>query len=81
MALLESILYKVNTLRRNHMSVQELRNGQGHVIGRIRTAPNGFMEITDPRGQVQGRYNPTTNETRDKQGHLVGKGNLLTTLL
>jgi hypothetical protein len=68
-------------IKEKSMAIQEIKNAQGHVIGRIKTNPNDIMEIFNERGNLRGTYNTRTNETRDHQGHLVGKGNLLTTLL
>ena len=37
------------------MSIQELKDNKGVVIGRIVTNPGGIIEIKDPRGQILGR--------------------------
>ena len=59
---------------------QELRDPRGKLLGRIKKV-GGKLEIRDARGRLKGRYDPKTNETRDANGKLIGKGNLLATLL
>ncbi len=63
------------------MADQVLKDKQGHTIGRISTATNGVQTIKDSQGHTKGTYDPKTNRTKDSQGHSVGNGNLLATLL
>ncbi len=63
------------------MADQELRDRLGHLLGKIRERGDGTMELRDRLGHLLGTYNPRMNVTRDRLGKLVGKGNLLTTLL
>ena len=63
------------------MADQELRDGNGKLIGRIKTLSNGKLEIRNPTGRFCGSYDPKSNETRDHTGRLFGKGNLLDALL
>jgi hypothetical protein len=63
------------------MADQELRDKTGRLLGKIKTLHNGKLELRDHTGSLKGTYDPKRNETRDKTGSLVGKGNLLTTLL
>lgn len=63
------------------MADQILKDKQNKTIGRIRTLSDGRLEIRDPQNLAKGTYNPKTNETRDRQNRVVGKGNLLVTLL
>lgn len=63
------------------MADQELRDKTGGLLGKIKTLFDGKLELRDHIGSLKGTYNPKTNETRDKIGSLVGKGNLLATLL
>jgi hypothetical protein len=63
------------------MTVEELKDGDGRVIGRIQQNASGRWELRDAGGRLKGRYDPTTDETRDAAGILVGGGNLLPTLL
>jgi hypothetical protein len=62
------------------MSNQELRDPHGKLLGRIQQN-GGKFEIRDATGKLKGRFDPSANETRDAFGKLVGKGNLLATLL
>lgn len=63
------------------MADQILKDKQNKTIGRIRTLSDGRLEIRDPLNVAKGTYNPKTNETRDRLNRVVGKGNLLVTLL
>jgi hypothetical protein len=38
-------------------------------------------EGRDASGRLKGTYNPKNNETRDRSGKLVGKGNMLAMLI
>ena len=62
------------------MADQVLRDRKGKLLGRIRTV-GSRLEIRDHKGMLKGRYDPKNNQTRDSKGKLVGKGNLLTSLL
>lgn len=63
------------------MPDQVLKDKSNRVLGKIKTLPNGKLELRDHTNSPKGTYNPKTNETRDKSNRVVGKGNLLTTLL
>lgn len=63
------------------MSGQELRDKSGKLLGKINTLSSGKLELRNAAGALKGTYDPKTNETRRSSGGLVGKGNLLTTLL
>lgn len=63
------------------MSKQELRNAQNHLIGTVEKDSQGKQTLRDAKNHIKGFYDPKTNETRDVRNHLVGKGNLLTSLL
>jgi YD repeat-containing protein len=60
---------------------QELRDRNGHLLGRITETSSTRHEIRDANGHLLGYFNPQSNETRDANGHLVGRGNLLASLL
>jgi len=62
------------------MATQELRNRNGHLIGKI-VEEGGKLVIKDPNGHSKGKYDPNTNTTSDTNGHRIGTGNLLVTLL
>ena len=57
-----------------------LRNQNGRLLGLVRDY-NGRTELRDAGGRLLGYYYQKQNQTRDKNGHLVGYGNLLTKLL
>ncbi len=63
------------------MSEQVLKDRNNHILGTIKTLSNGKLEIRDAKNHVKGYYDPKRNETHDDRNHLVGKGNLLATLL
>ena len=63
------------------MERQILRDFYYKVIGYIDTDENGVQWLRDPQYRVLGKYEPTTNLTRDFYGVVIGHGNILTTLL
>lgn len=63
------------------MSRNILKDKHGRVIGEITVKSDGTMELRDRHGRYLGKYDPKRNETKDKLGRLVGKGNLLIMLL
>ena len=62
------------------MSDQELRDATGRLIGKIKPSGSKY-EGRDAIGRLKGTYDPKSNETRDSSGRLVGKGNLLSSLI
>ena len=62
------------------MKEEILKDGQGHTLGKI-VQRGQYWEIQDKYGRTLGKYDPKTNKTLDAQGHTIGQGNLLTTLL
>ncbi len=59
-----------------------LRDQRGTIIGILeRQRLTGKLVARSPRGIVVGVYDPRTNETRDRHGRVVGRGNLLGALL
>ncbi|PJE45746.1 MAG: hypothetical protein CUR34_12990 [Sediminibacterium sp.] len=63
------------------MSTQDLRDRKNMLLGRIFTLGSGKQELRNNINGFKGTYDPNTNETRNSIGTLVGRGNLLTTLL
>ena len=63
------------------MADQQIKDRNGRLLGTIKTLPNGRQEIRDRAGMLKGSYEPRTDETRNRAGIRVGKGNQLTTLL
>ena len=62
------------------MPKQYLRDKRGRILGWLDHV-NDKIYIRDWMGRICGWYEPKTNYTRDRQGRIVGRGNLLTTLL
>lgn len=60
---------------------QDLRDRNNRKLGEIRTDSNGRQTLYNANNKRLGEYNPKTNETRDANNRLVGKGNLLGSLL
>jgi hypothetical protein len=63
------------------MADQELRDKHNKLLGKIKTRSDGKLELRDSHNTLKGTYDPKRDETRDPHNSLVGKGNLLTTLL
>lgn len=62
------------------MKEQQLRDRSGNLIGR-RLEKHGKIEGRDKQGNLRGTYDPKKDETRDRYGKLVGKGDLLAILI
>jgi hypothetical protein len=62
------------------MSDQQIRDAHGKLLGTIKVR-SGKYEIRDAQNCLKGTYDPGRNETHDERNKLIGKGNLLTTLL
>lgn len=60
---------------------QVLRDSNNRTIGKIKTIANGRLEGRDANGRLKGTYDPKANETRDSNGRVVGKGNLLAAVI
>lgn len=63
------------------MADQELRDRSGKLLGKIKELSGGKLEIRNESGTFKGTYDPKSNETRNSSGSLVGKGNMLSSLL
>lgn len=63
------------------MANQELRDRTGKLLGTIKELSSGKYEIRNASGTLKGTYDPKSNETRNASGSLVGKGNMLSSLL
>jgi hypothetical protein len=58
-----------------------LRDANSRIVGKIKTLSNGRLEGRDANSRLKGTYDPKSNETRDSNGHLIGKGNLLAAIV
>lgn len=63
------------------MDKQILRDKHNKRIGVIETDSKGVQTIRDTGNKKLGTYDPKSDKTRDTTNHLIGKGNLLITLL
>lgn len=68
-------------LQEDRMSQEYLRDRLGNKIGKIVTQSDGKLVLYSRLNERLGTYNPRDNITKDRLGRVVGKGNLLTTLL
>jgi len=57
-----------------------LRDRHGQLLGTLHQE-NGYTVIRDKHNNKLGAYNPRTDDTRDANGRLIGRGDLLGTLL
>ena len=58
-----------------------LRDRNQHVLGYIDTELSGHQCLRDSNNHVLGYYEPSRDQTVDRNYHVIGNGNLLTTLL
>jgi hypothetical protein len=63
------------------MAQQTLKDRNNNTIGYILTDAKGRQTIKDKNMVVRGYYDPETNVTKDKNLRVVGRGNLLATLI
>ena len=63
------------------MSRQTLKDRNNHVLGYIDVESSGRQCLRNSNFHVIGYYDPGRNQTLDATFHVVGKGNILTTLL
>jgi hypothetical protein len=64
-----------------HMADQELRDRNNRLLGKIKQLSNGKLEGRDASNRLKGTFDPSSNETRDQNNSLVGKGNMLAILI
>jgi len=62
-------------------SYESVRDRKGSLIGMIFTMADGRKIFRSGKGKLLGIYYPKTNETRDHTGALVGRGNVLSSLI
>lgn len=60
---------------------EEFRDPQGRLIGRIVSRQDGQKEARSASNQLLGRYDPDSNETRQANNTLFGRGNQLPVLI
>lgn len=62
------------------MSQEMLRDGKGLLIGKLKKEP-GVQTLYNAKNLILGTYNEKSNTTYDKTGKLVGRSNVLLSLL
>jgi hypothetical protein len=63
-------------------SVQTIiRDRGGSIIGEIRVRPDRILEARNRMGLVLGSYDPRSDETKDRRGSVLYKGNALSALI
>jgi hypothetical protein len=63
------------------MSIEEIRDGAGNVIGTIETDGAGRQTAKHADGSVRGYYDPDGDFTRDEHENIVAKGNRLRAMI
>jgi len=63
------------------MSTQVLKDRHFKIIGYIETRPDGTQVAKDEHYSIKGYYDPKTNQTKDVHYSIVGRGNLLASLV
>lgn len=59
------------------MPIHNITNAEGKCIGKLETRMDGSAELRDARGLLRAVYDPKSNQTRDKEGYVIGEGNIL----
>ncbi len=59
----------------------ELRDRAGALLGWTSSRPDGVREARDRLGRLLGAYHPRQNETRDRTGRLLYRGDALAALI
>ena len=58
-----------------------LKDSNNRPVGKVKVLPNGKLEGRDANGRLKGTYDPRSNETRDSNGRVVGRGNVLAAVI
>jgi hypothetical protein len=67
--------------RSTQQSKEMIRDRYGRMLGEIRPIGSGRLEARDRYGRLLGRYDPKWNETRDRVGRVLTRGNTLSALV
>ncbi len=59
----------------------ELRDRNGRLLGWTAARPDGVREARDRNGRLLGTYHSRQNETRDRTGQLLYRGDALAALI
>jgi hypothetical protein len=68
-------------MKKEYQMKQRLQDANGRSIGWISNGTNGKLEGRDANGRLKGTYDPKTDQTRDSNGRVVGRGNVLAALI
>ena len=60
---------------------QQLRDSNNRPIGTITGMSGGKLEGRDANGRLKGTYDPKSDQTRDSNGRVVGRGNVLAAVI
>lgn len=60
---------------------QQLRDSNNRPIGTITATTSGRLEGRDANGRLKGTYDPKSDQTRDSNGRVVGRGNVLAAVI
>ena len=63
------------------MTRHTLRDRNSHIIGYLDIESNGRQVLKDRNYHVLGYYYPDRDETQDRNYQVIGRGNILMTLL
>ena len=59
----------------------DLRDRNGKVLGRMMQCQDSIVKMYSRTGSYLGYYDPKDNKTYNRDGSIVGTGNLLATLI
>ena len=60
---------------------ETIKDYSGRIIGYLESQPNGDIIAKDASGKILGRYDATTNTTKDAYGKILFKGNMAGSLI
>lgn len=60
---------------------QQLKDSNNRPIGTITSTSNGKLEGRDANGRLKGTYDSKSDQTRDSNGRVVGRGNVLAAVI
>ncbi len=63
------------------MATEVLKNKRGVTIGTITDSSSNKLVIKNRNGVTLGYYDKIANTTKDRSGKLIGRGNLLVSLI
>jgi hypothetical protein len=67
--------------RKDYSMKYLLRDRNNRPVGTITTTSTGKLEGRDANGRYKGGYDPKSDHTRDSNGRVVGRGNVLASVI